>query len=230
MVEAAFIAVAFMGLLHGLEPGHGWPIATLYATGSSSPLLSGFLSSSIIAIFHMVSSIAVVAVFVALKSFVGFSLPYVNYIAGGALIILAAKYLLERPKDELQDQHRHVHEDFEGEHEHEHQHPDGTKHAHRHKHVKRVFLTLWSIASVAFILGFAHEEEFALLSLAVGGIDPLALMLTYALAVMVALIGITLLSVRIYKRLDLGKYDHLIPKISGFIMLVMGISFILGLR
>lgn len=230
MIEASFIAVAFLGLLHGLEPGHGWPIATLYATRSSRPILSGFLSSSIIALFHMVSSVAIVAVFVTLKTLTGFSLPYINYIAGGALIILAAKYLLGRPKDEFEDQHGHVHEDFEGEHEHEHEHPDGTKHIHKHKHAKRVFLTLWSIASIAFILGFAHEEEFALLALAVGGIDPLALMLTYALAVTVALIGVTLLSVRIYRRLDLGKYDSLIPKISGFIMLAMGVTFILGLR
>lgn len=232
MVEAAFLAVAFIGLLHGLEPGHGWPIAMFYATRSSRPLLRGLVSSWIISGFHLISSVAVVAVYVILKSYVGFSLPYVNYIAGGALLILAGRLLLEKPKDELKDQHGHAHDHFEGKHEHEHEHPGNKRHTHRHKHARKIYLTLWSIAIFAFILGFAHEEEFALLALAVGGVDPLLLMLTYASAVMVGLIGITLTAVRIYEKLEfrLGKYERLIPKVSGVILSLMAISFFLGLR
>lgn len=55
-----------------------------------------------------------------------------------------------------------------------------------------MLLTLWGIASIAFVLGFSHEEEFALLALAVGGVDPLVLMLTYASSVMIGLMGVTL--------------------------------------
>ena len=39
MVEVAFLAVTLIGLLHGIEPGHGWPVAMLYATRSSRPYL-----------------------------------------------------------------------------------------------------------------------------------------------------------------------------------------------
>lgn len=232
MLEGVFLAVTLVGLLHGFEPGHGWPIAMLYAMRSSHPLLRGLVSSLIISVFHLVSSVAVVVAYVILKAYLGFSLPFVNYIAGGALLILAAKFFLEKPKDELEDQHCHIHENFEREHEHEHEHSGGMRHIHRHSHAKRVFLTLWSIASVAFVLGFSHEEEFALLGLAVGGVDPLLLMLTYASAVMVGLVGITLTAVRIYGKLEakLKKYEYLIPKVSGIILLVMATSFLTGLR
>jgi len=232
MVEVAFLAVALIGLLHGLEPGHGWPVAMLYATRSSRPYLKGFVSSSIMSLFHLLSSVAVVAAYTILKFYVGFSLSYVNYVAGGTLLILAVRFLLEKPKDELKGQHDHTHEDFEGEHEHEHEHPGSVRHIHRHKHLRKVYLTLWSIAAFAFILGFAHEEEFTLLAFAVGGVDPLVLMLTYASAVMVALVGITLTAVRIYQKLEprLEKYEHLIPRVSGMILLVMAASFLLGLR
>lgn len=147
-------------------------------------------------------------------------------------MILAGRLLLEKPKDELKDQHGHAHDHFEGKHEHEHEHPGNKRHTHRHKHARKIYLTLWSIAIFAFILGFAHEEEFALLALAVGGVDPLLLMLTYASAVMVGLIGITLTAVRIYEKLEfrLGKYERLIPKVSGVILSLMAISFFLGLR
>jgi ABC-type nickel/cobalt efflux system permease component RcnA len=232
MVESAYLAVALVGLLHGLEPGHGWPIATLYAARFSNSFFRGFLSSWIISIAHLISSIVIVIPFVLLKTYANLTLPYVNYIAGGALILMSLKLFLEKPQGELEDQHDHLHDSFEGRHEHEHIHPDGTRHTHRHKHSKRVFLTLSSIAVFALILGFAHEEEFVLLSLAVAGIDPLLLMTSYALAVMASLIGITLTAVRVYKGLEarFKRYEHFIPKISGLILLATGFAFILGLR
>ena len=82
------------------------------------------------------------------------------------------------------------------------------------------------------ILGFAHEEEFALLALAVGGVDPLILMVTYALAVMAALIGISVFSVIAYSQVQsrLEKYEYLIPKVTGLILLLTAATFLLGLR
>ena len=233
MIEAAYLAVASIGLLHGLEPGHGWPVAMLFASGRPHPLTRAFLSGWVISMAHLVSSIAVVAVYVVLNAVFSFSIPYVNIIAGSALVVLAVRFLMEKPKTDLGQNHGHLHDDFEGgEHSHPHTHRDGPVHVHKHKHTRKVFLSLASIAGFALILGFAHEEEFALLALAVGGVHPLILMLTYAAAVMAALIGISVLSVIAYSQVQsrLKKYEHLIPKVSGLILLLTAATFFLGLR
>lgn len=233
MIEGAFIAVAVVGLLHGLEPGHGWPIAVLYSIRSRRPTLMALVSSSVISIFHLVSSVAVVVAYVLLMNFLSFSLPYVNYLAGLGLAVLGIRFLIEKPKDAEQENHEHFHEDFgPGEHAHEHEHSGFDKHTHAHKHSRRLILSLSGIAIVALILGFAHEEEFALLALAVGGVDPMGLMLVYAGAVALGLIGVTLVAVRVFERFEerLRKYQHLIPRISGLILLVMAASFLLGVR
>ncbi|MCP8321344.1 MAG: hypothetical protein H3Z52_10465 [archaeon] len=64
------------------------------------------------------------------------------------------------------------------------------------------------------------------------GIDPLTLMLTYATAVMIALIGVTLMAVKAYLKMEekVKKYEGLIPKISGMILLVTAMTFFLNLR
>jgi len=58
-----------------------------------------------------------------------------------------------------------------------------------HKHSVGIALNLWGLATFAFILGFAHEEEFALLALAASGINAWALMISYGLAVLLGLIA-----------------------------------------
>ncbi|MEM3096265.1 MAG: nickel/cobalt transporter [Nitrososphaerota archaeon] len=238
MVEAAYFAVVFIGMLHGLEPGHGWPLAMLYVTnprseGPPSRTLKAFVSSMVISGFHLTSSLAVVVAYAILKSVLDSSLPYLDYVAGAALLFLGIKYLLEKPKQNLKEQHGHFHDDFEeGEHEHEHEHHGGIRHTHLHRHTKAVLISLWSIAVSAFFLGFAHEEEFALLALAVGGVEPLALMLTYGLAVAAGLVGITLVAVRVYSKVEekLKRYEKIIPKLSGVVLLIMAVSFLTGLR
>ena len=233
MVELAYSAVALIGILHGLEPGHGWPVAMLYAGSRPHPLTRAFVSSWIISMAHLVSSIAVVAAYAVLKAFLGFSTPYINVLAGIALTILGVRFFVEKRKDELEENHGHLHDGFEGgKHTHEHSHDDVGLHTHKHKHAKKVFLSLTGIAVFAFILGFAHEEEFALLALAVGGVDPLALMLTYAAAVTAALIVTTLIAVKAYSKMEekMKRYEGLIPKISGMILLVTAVSFFLNLR
>lgn len=232
MLEAAFLAVAIVGLLHGLEPGHGWPVAVFYSMRSGRPVIRALLSSSVISFFHLVSSVAVVIVYVFLKGLLNFSLPYVNYLAGAALAILGVRFLLEKTDSESGN-HDHFHEDFgPGEHIHEHEHPSLGEHTHLHKHTRRLILSLYGIAVFAFVLGFAHEEEFALLALAVGGIDPLALMLVYASAVTIGLVGITLISVKIFRRFEdrLRRYERWLPRVSGLVLLTMAASFLLGLR
>ncbi|MEM1923436.1 MAG: nickel/cobalt transporter [Nitrososphaerota archaeon] len=230
MADPTYLMVAAIGLLHGLEPGHGWPVALLYASKHSGRMFRAFISSSIISFFHLISSLAVVAAYIILKTFVSFTIPYVNYIAGAVLLILGVRFLLEKSHEE---QHGHFHEDFAGGwHTHEHVHSDGTRHSHLHYHPKRVELSLSGIAAFAFILGFAHEEEFALLALAVGGIDPLGLMLIYALAVAGGLIGITLAAITVYGKVErsLKRHGHLLPKLSGAVLIIAALSFFLGLR
>lgn len=232
MLDPAFIGVMVLGLLHGLEPGHGWPVAFLYSVRKSRPVLYGFVSSGIISLFHFVSSIAVVAAYVLLSSFLAISIPFLNYVAAAILIILAYVFFTEDVKDEFEAQHGHLHENVETiEHEHEHEHPGQGRHTHWHKHVKRIALSLWGIATFAFVLGFAHEEEFALLALAVGGINPLMLMISYAASVTLALIGITLLSIKAFERvhLKIRRYEKYIPKISALTLLLMAIALILEL-
>jgi len=233
MVDPAYIAVVSIGILHGIEPGHGWPIAMVYASSRPHPLTRAFVASWIISIGHLASSIAVVAAYGILSTFLRTSIPYINILAGIALTVLAIRFLVEKPKGELKENHGHLHDDFKGgKHIHEHLHPDIGTHIHKHKHVKKLFLSLTGIASFAFILGFAHEEEFALLTLAVAGIDPLTLMLTYATVVMAGLIGVTLIAVKAYSKIEekVKKYEGLIPKISGMILLATAMSFLLGLR
>jgi nickel/cobalt transporter (NicO) family protein len=57
---------------------------------------------------------------------------------------------------------------------------------------KNIIPSLSALVISALVLGFAHEEEFLILSLAAGLVNPLLLMIVYALSVSVALIGITI--------------------------------------
>ena len=65
-----------LGGVHGIEPGHGWPVAASYALERTNKWLYGFAASLILGIGHLVSSIAMVAVFFYAKAY--FSLTQVN--------------------------------------------------------------------------------------------------------------------------------------------------------
>jgi ABC-type nickel/cobalt efflux system permease component RcnA len=230
-LEVSLIGVVAIGLLHGLEPGHGWPIALLYSARTIKPTFYAFISSGIISFFHFISSIAVVAIYVLASSLINFTSPILRYIAFIALILLAFKLLTEKVTDELEAQHGHFHDNARNiEHEHEHEHPNVGRHTHMHFHPKHITLSLWNIASCAFFLGFAHEEEFALLALAMGGVNPLLMMVAYGLSVTAGLIGITVLGIKMYERVKvkISKYEKYIPKISGLVLLVMAIELIVG--
>ena len=220
-IETSLIGVIAIGLLHGLEPGHGWPIALLYSVRTGRPTFYAFVSSGIISFFHFISSIAVVLVYFVASSFVNFTSPILKYVAFAVLVVLAVKLLLEK----ADDQHGHFHDNATGmEHEHEHEHPNSL-HTHMHCHTKSAVLSLRKIASCAFVLGFAHEEEFALLALAVGGVSPLLLMSAYGLSVTVSLVAITVLGIKMYERVKVKiyRYEKYIPKVSGVILLLLAI-------
>jgi len=229
--DPALIGVITIGLLHGLEPGHGWPVALLYSARTVRPTFYAFVSSGMISFFHFISSMAVVGAYLLVSDLINFMSSILKYIAFIALVLLAFRLLIEKVKDESEAQHGHFHDNTKDiEHEHEHEHPKVGRHTHIHYHAKRIVLSLWGLASFAFFLGFAHEEEFALLALAIGGIDPLFLMIAYASSVTASLVGITIIGIKMYEkvRARVGRYEKYIPKISGLVLLVMAIGLIIG--
>ena len=81
--------------------------------------------------------------------------------------ILAYSFWKEKGEDLIETQHGHLHSDFieQLEHEHAHWHSVMGNHTHLHLHQKRSSPTLAAIAGFALVLGFAHEEEFVILTL-----------------------------------------------------------------
>lgn len=230
MFNATYIGVVVLGLLHGFEPGHGWPVAMLYSMKKRNAVASAALSSSVIGIGHLASSIAVVIAYVLLQRWLNFDAPWLKYVAAALLLVLAFKLFREKV-DDLEKQHGHNHPDTpEIEHEHEHEHPGQGRHTHKHKHKAAVALSLLGLASFAFILGFAHEEEIALLALVAGGLNAWVLMVSYGVAVLLGLIVATITGVKIYKRFHpkLARYEKYIPKISGGLLVVMAAAIVFG--
>lgn len=223
MFSAAYVSVVVLGLLHGLEPGHGWPVAVLYSMKKRNPVGSAALSSFIIGIGHLASAVAVVVAYVLLQKWLNFDAPWLRYVAAALLLALAVKLFREKVED-VERQHGHYHPGTpEIVHEHEHEHPGGIKHTHKHKHQAAVALSLLGLASFAFILGFAHEEEIALLALVAGGLNAWLLMVSYGVAVLLGLIAATVAGVTLYRRLQpkLARYERYVPKISAGLLGVM---------
>ena len=227
-----FLGVITFGLLHGINPSHGWTVAVLYSIRNKRPLLSSLTTSSILAGAHFLSSIVVVAAFIFVTMFIQISQTYLNYAVAAALGILAYLFWKEKAEDLIETQHGHLHHDFteQLEHEHSHWHGGMGNHIHLHLHQKRSLPTLTAIAAFALVLGFAHEEEFVILTLAVGGINPLFLMIAYATAVTAGLIGVTVLAVKVYSFIQhkVIQYTKYLPKISALILAAMAVGFAVG--
>jgi len=219
----AYVGVVLLGLLHGFEPGHGWPVAVLYSMRRKNAVASATLSSFVIGMGHLVSSIAVVVAYVLLQRWLDFEAPWIKYVAAALLLLLAFKLFREKV-DDLERQHGHNHPgNPEIEHEHEHEHPGQGKHTHKHNHKAAVALSLLGLASFAFILGFAHEEEIALLALVASGLNAWVLMVSYGVAVLLGLIVATIAGVKLYKQFQpkLSRYEKYIPKIGAGLLVVM---------
>ena len=84
------------------------------------------------------------------------------------------------------------------------------------------------MAVFAFVLGFVHEEEFALLSLCLANINCLLLMVAYALAVTVALMTLTLVAIWAYEVVHhrFHKVEQYLPRISAIVLGVLGVFYI----
>ena len=227
------LGVIAFGLLHGVNPSHGWTVAVLYSIRSKRPLSSSIASSGIIAGAHFLSSIAVVLAFIFVTMLVQIPHTYMNYAVAIALGILAFMFWREKSEDLAETQHEHLHHENTDkiDHEHSHWHKETGYHTHLHVHHQRIRPTLAAIAGFALVLGFAHEEEFVILSLAIGGVNPILLMIAYASSVAIALIGITVLAVKVYMHIQdrVISYTKYLPKISALVLAAMAVSFAFGL-
>ncbi|GAB3682986.1 hypothetical protein GCM10028857_09750 [Salinarchaeum chitinilyticum] len=312
-----------LGAVHGVEPGHGWPVAAAYAMDRRNTWAAGFAASLIIGIGHLISSIAVVvAYFYAIAYFdlTGLDEPIVvaGVAIGGPLGVVAGLLLIglgireyygghghglddaEVHDDTHEDAHdnahdeghdvEHAHEeghdqdghDHEEGHEHgvgdgrEHEHgehddghvaghslDEGHSHAphehdanHRHgatdgdgwrarlrsalpfvgghEHMDTATAEnrgLLGIAWVAFVLGFAHEEEFEIIALCTGSSHCLELMLAYAITVILGIVGLTMALVAGYQHFEerVERLTPYLPAFSAAVLIVMGLGFVLGI-
>jgi cytochrome c biogenesis protein CcdA len=252
---ALYAAVLTIGLIHGAEPGHGWPIAAAYALDRERRYLSGLLAGTIIGVGHLISSIAVVAAFLLVAEWVGVAdLGWVRYVAGVLLIALGIReYLGGGHTHGHGGGHEHTHGGGaddpaptdsvlsaaaadgpalgDGGEGHSHGHGDGHSRSHSHALSAEDPRGLWGLASSAFVLGFAHEEEFEILGFCTGATDRcLPLMLAYAGAVVVALVTLTLLLVAGFERYEdrVGRWAEHFPTISAAVLVLMGLGFIAG--
>jgi hypothetical protein len=89
---------------------------------------------------------------------------------------------------------------------------------------------LLGIAWFAFVLGFAHEEEFEIIALCAGSTYCLELMTAYALTVIGGIVGLTMLLIAGYQEYEetVEKYTPYLPLFSAAVLVVMGLGFIAG--
>jgi len=290
------IGAVALGAVHGVEPGHGWPVAASYALDQTNKWLYGFAASFILGVGHLISSIAMVGVFFYAKDY--FSLTQVNEpitVAGGLQIggpvSLVAGVLLiglgvreyvhgghshgstdtgHSHTDDADFQHHHTndvdhqhHHTDDADHHHDHSHTDDASHNnhthdHGHSHddqqsglVARLKAVvpfgggahshgdfdqatdrgLLGIAWFAFVLGFAHEEEFEIIALCAGSTHCLELMAAYAITVIVGIVGLTMLLIAGYQHSTetVERYTPYLPLFSAVVLVGMGLGFIMGI-
>lgn len=211
-LAALYLGAFGLGLLHGIEPGHGWPVAAAWALARRHPRRSGVLAATVIGLGHLISSIAVVVLFFAIKSWLALGESgWLDWIAGGLLLALAAWQLRAGLHGNSHQHHHHGH----------HHHDTDTPNPRG---------GLWPLALFAFTLGFAHEEEFQLIALCAGSDHCLSLMLAYALAVIAGLIALTLLLIAGMERFRhrLEHAQRTLTFLSAAILAAMGIGFLAG--
>jgi nickel/cobalt exporter len=282
-VSGLLLGAVALGAVHGIEPGHGWPVAASYALNQANRWLYGLAASLIIGVGHLVSSIAMVAAFFYAKSY--FELTEVNepitlagdLQVGGPVSVVAGLLLIglgireyrhghsHGPHDH--DSREHGHSDPDNEHTHsndsthgdsqDHDHPHDSQdhdsersggalarvmgvlpfvgeqpHTHGHNHDSREATErgLFGIAWFAFVLGFAHEEEFEIVALCAGSEYCLELMTAYALTVIVGIVGLTMLLIAGYQHYEerVERYTPYLPVVSAVVLVTIGLGFVAG--
>ncbi|WP_144797496.1 hypothetical protein [Halorubrum depositum] len=233
-----------LGAVHGVEPGHGWPVAASYALDRTHKWTYGLAASLIIGVGHLVSSVAMVGIFFYAKEY--FELTRVNEpIAvfgdvqiGGPVSLVAGILLIALGVREYTHGHGHSHGDGH-EHGDDHSHDHGGGHSHDHDDhthsgaspAEAADRGLLGIAWFAFVLGFAHEEEFEIIALCAGSTHCIELMTAYALTVIAGIVGLTLLLIAGYERHEerVERYAPYLPVFSAAVLVAMGLGFVSGL-
>ena len=246
------LGASALGLTHGLAPGHGWAIAASYALDKQTKWFYAAASSLILGIGHLISSIAMVIVyFWAISYFDLTQIGWMNYVAGGLLILLGIWQYFNGHEHTApnHDENHHDHEhDHSHNYDHAHDHEEhagwftrirralpfvgGSNHSHAHENADEAAdQGLYGMVALAFALGFTHNEEFDIIAICTGSSYCLELMLLYSVAVIVSLVGVTLLLVAGYERYEdrLEEYAEHLPAFTAAILIVMGIGFILGI-
>ena len=121
--------VIALGVVHGVLPDHGWPIAATYALSHPQKWLRGTVAALILGIGHLVSSVALVLAYFWFSRFADFAEgPWMKPLAGGLLIALGVYEYLSGGHGHVHDHHGHG----DG-HEHSQHHEQGDDHDH-HEH------------------------------------------------------------------------------------------------
>jgi nickel/cobalt exporter len=266
-----------LGAVHGIEPGHGWPVAASYALDQTNKWAYGFAASLIIGVGHLISSITMVGVFFYAKAY--FDLTQVNepltvlggIRIGGPVSVVAGVLLIALGIREYAHGHSHggdaADDDQSHDHSHDHHHGSdaqtghshetGHSHDYEHDHDNEESLGsrlkgfipfvgghshahdapdetadrgLLGIAWFAFVLGFAHEEEFEIIALCAGSTHCLELMSAYALTVIAGIVGLTMLLIAGYQHSEekVQQYTPYLPAFSAAVLSIMGVGFIVG--
>jgi ABC-type nickel/cobalt efflux system permease component RcnA len=133
------------------------------------------------------------------------------------------------------DDHSHDHDDHDHSHDHDdHDHShDHDDHDHSHDHGDLATAAdegLWSVAVSAFVLGFAHEEEFEIIAICAGSSLCLELMTIYALTVVAVITLATLVLVAGYEafRDRVERLSRHFSTLSAVVLWVLGVGFALG--
>lgn len=253
------IGAVVLGAVHGIEPGHGWPIAASYALDQTNRWVYGFAASLILGIGHLFSSLVMVGVFFYAKSY--FNLTQVNepihllgnVFLGGPVSVVAGVLLIALGIREYRHDHAHGSQSDEHSHDHPHEpsHSDGhfqdydggllirlkgyipfvSDYSHSHDDVDdAVDRGLLAIAWFAFLLGFAHEEEFEIIALCAGSNYCLELMSAYAVTVIVGIVALTMLLIAGYQHYEdkVKQYTPYLPIFSAAVLIIIGLGFIIG--
>lgn len=219
-------SVVGLGVLHGVLPDHGWPIAAAYALEQSNRWLYGIAAGLILGIGHLFSSIALVGAFFWLDSFADLAgSGWLTTVAGVVLVSLGIYEYVGGGHDHADHEHEHA--------DHDHGRGPGQGHdaGHGHELLDTEGRTLWNIGLVALVLGFAHEEPIQIIAICAGTSYCLELMLVYSLAVIGAILAPTLLLIAGYERHrgTVERYTPYLSTVTAAVLVLMGLAFILGL-
>ncbi len=221
-------AVVGLGIVHGVLPDHGWPIAALYALDKPRKWISGTIAALVLGVGHLISSVALVLAYFWFSAFASFAEgPWMKPLAGGLLVLLGVYEYVSgghAHEHEHHDEHHESHgqsgshehnenHEHSGDHGHDHggghdrEHGDGLLSnlrgrlpgGHTHLDEQHAERGLRTLGVTALVLGFAHEEPIQILAICAGTDFCLELMLIYSVAVVGAILAPTLLLVAGYQ-------------------------------